>query len=35
MLGLWGEVPELVTVDQLSMKHPAVIDAAEALGRII
>lgn len=35
ILGLWGVTPEVMSVEPLTLAHPAVIDAATALGKIL
>lgn len=34
IIGLWGLVPEVVQVEALSMSHPAIVDAGQALSRV-
>lgn len=35
VLALWGVIPDPVRVEQLDLTHPAVVDAANSLGRVI
>jgi hypothetical protein len=35
VLGLWRVVPKVMRVESLDLKHPAVMDAAESLRRVI
>jgi hypothetical protein len=35
ILGLWGVTPQVIKVEPLFLSHPAVLDAADALGKVV